>query len=109
MDGLGNLFSSGAVTQEAIGSKRIKAKAAVAIKTRMIPRRLNRGRQQQIAPSPRRMNNRSPGLSRGARSLERAKNTQAPGKIDRQADRGAGYRTRTCDPLITNQVLYQLS
>ena len=22
---------------------------------------------------------------------------------------GAGYRTRTCDPLITNQVLYQLS
>jgi len=22
---------------------------------------------------------------------------------------GAGCRTRTCDPLITNQVLYQLS
>jgi hypothetical protein len=22
---------------------------------------------------------------------------------------GAGYRIRTCDPLITNQVLYQLS
>jgi hypothetical protein len=22
---------------------------------------------------------------------------------------GADYRTRTCDPLITNQVLYQLS
>src|SRR5580698_4436290 len=27
----------------------------------------------------------------------------------RAAKLGAGYRTRTCDPLITNQVLYQLS
>ena len=27
----------------------------------------------------------------------------------RERESGAAYRTRTCDPLITNEVLYQLS
>ncbi len=33
---------------------------------------------------------------------------QSPAHIGDQVD-GAAYRTRTCDPLITNEVLYQLS
>jgi hypothetical protein len=35
---------------------------------------------------------------------------KAPVVVDTDRLRfGADYRTRTCDPLITNQVLYQLS
>ena len=29
--------------------------------------------------------------------------------VPNSTGRGAAYRTRTCDPLITNEVLYQLS
>ena len=35
--------------------------------------------------------------------LERA------GRFSASAVNGAAYRTRTCDPIITNDVLYQLS
>ena len=42
-------------------------------------------------------------LVHSAMQLERA------GRFSASAVNGAAYRTRTCDPIITNDVLYQLS